>query len=58
MEDGRSGLTGPHVQWRVVTGLRLRRGHVLILLLLMEARSVRERTSIRGNVIQTHVLNH
>ena len=53
MEDGPSGLTGPHVQWRVVEGLRLRQGRVLILLLLMEVKSVRERTSKRGNVIQT-----
>ena len=53
MEDGPSGLTGPHVQWPVVAGLRPRRGHVLILLLLMEASSVKERMSRRGNVKQT-----
>ena len=58
MEDGPSGLTGPHVQWPVVEGLRLRQGRVLILLLLMEVKSVRERTSRRGNVKQAHVLNH
>ena len=53
MEDGPSGLTGPHVQWPVAEGLRPRQGHVLILLLLMEARSVRERTSARETVIPT-----
>ena len=52
MEDGPSGLTGPHVQWRVVEGLRLRQGRVLILLLLMEVKSVRERTSDLGENVR------
>ena len=53
MVSGPSGQTGRPVQWPVAEGPRRGQGHVLILLLLMEARSVRERTSIRGNVIQT-----
>ena len=53
MESGVAGLTGRPAQWPVAEGPRRGQGHVLILLLLMEARSVRERTSARETAIPT-----